>query len=144
MGLGFIPQNDNHDADAVGMASERWRAEQAMEALVNMLIDACCEALLKQVRRYSEQLECLDPLKHNAEQAVGHVVLALSYDASAQERLDTLLSETGRLKLAVAEARSGRSKGAELPSRTRRLTITGLDVFLVLLWGFALIFVLIA
>jgi hypothetical protein len=107
------------------------------------MIEAYCEALLKQVRRYAEQLECLNPLNHNADQEVGNVVLALSYDESAQECLDTLLSETGRLMLAVAEARCGRSKGAELPPRARRLAV-GQDVLLALLSGLcALFFVLI-
>ena len=88
MGIGFIQRDENHEADPGGMASERRRAEQVIEELVNMMIDACCEALLRQVRRYAEQLECLDPLNHNAEQEVGNVVLTLSYDASRQERLD--------------------------------------------------------
>ena len=110
MPMGFIPRDENH-----GMTSEKTGAEQVIEALVKIMIEAYCEALLKQVRRYAEQLECLDPLKHNADQEVGNVVLALSYDESAQECLDTLLSETGRLMLAVAEARCGRSKGAAPP-----------------------------
>ena len=140
MPIGFIPQNDNHDADPVGMAGERWRAEQAMEALVNMMIDACCEALLKQVRRYSEQLECLDPLHHNTEQAMGRVVLALSYDESGQERLDTLLGAVGCLMRAVAEARCGRTESTESRRKALGLALGGYILRLALLWGVCLLF----
>jgi hypothetical protein len=139
MGIGFIPRAENHDVDVEGMTSERWRAEQGIEVLVNMTIEGCL-TLLKQVRRYAEQLECLDPLNHNAEQEVGKIVLALSYDESWQERLDTLTGETRRLMLAVAEIRCGRSKEAKPSPRFGRLAMTGQNVFLVVLWGLCLLF----
>lgn len=56
------------------------------------------------MRKYANQLECFDPLRHDAELAVGNVVLALSHDECAQERLETLLGEARRLMLAMPKA----------------------------------------
>jgi hypothetical protein len=116
MPIGFIPQDESHSDDDLGMATERWHSLRLLEALeFNKMIQATCEALQKRVRKYADQLECLDPLHHDAELAVGKVVLALSHDECAQERLETLLSETGRLMLAMAEARCGGSASAKRP-----------------------------
>src|SRR5262245_43545272 len=40
MGLGFIPRDESHDADGRNMISDRCRADQAIEALVSMMIGA--------------------------------------------------------------------------------------------------------
>jgi AcrB/AcrD/AcrF family len=77
---------------------------------------------------------------------VGNVVLALSHDECAQERLETLLNEVWRLKRVVAEARCGLSKGAELPPkisspshyRTRCLPGSAVERLLALLYSSAL------
>jgi hypothetical protein len=73
------------------------------------------------VRTCSRLLEILDPLKHNAKQEFGDVVLMLSYDESTQERLDTLTGEARRLKHAVVETRCGHSTGGDPHPKSRRL-----------------------
>ena len=67
------------------------------------------------MRTYAELLEILDPFKHNAEQEFGHVLLTLSYNESAQQRLETLEGEAGRLKLAVAGAKCEGKANANSP-----------------------------
>ena len=72
------------------MASDIWHAWRIAEAMeLNRKIEEACEALFKRARKYADQLECLDPLRHDAEQAMASVILALSYDDNAQERLET-------------------------------------------------------
>lgn len=106
------------------------------------MIQDACDSLFKRMRKYADQLECLDALHHDAELAAGHVVLALSHDACAQDRLETLLSETGRLKLAAVEAKCGCSANVQSPIRPDPRGICGHPLFLALLWGACFFFVL--
>jgi hypothetical protein len=116
MAIGFIPRDqDDEENDAIKeelhTLKEMWDARQLAEALVadQMLKDAH-EVLFQQVRRYADQLEILDPETHNAAQEVSKVVLVLSYAETAQERLNALTNEAGRLMLAVAEVKRQRGE----------------------------------
>lgn len=60
----------------------------------------------------------------------------------AQDRLETLLSETGRLRLAVAEARCGDLANPKSPPKLDRRGVCGQVLFLTLLWGACFLFVL--
>jgi len=143
MPIGFIPQDESHGGDDLSTFSERWHASQIVEAMVlNKMIQDACEAVFKRVRKYADQLECLDPLHHDAELAMGNVVLALSQEECAQDRLETLLSETGRLKLAVAEAKCGCSANVQSPIRPDPGGVCGHPLFLALLGGACFLFVL--
>ena len=143
MPIGFIPQDETRGGDDVDPFSERWHASQIVEAMtLNKMIQDACEALFNRVRKYADQLECLDPFHQDAELAVGHVVLALSHDECAQDRLETLLRETVRLRLAVAKVRCGETTNAKSPPKPDRRGVRGQVLFLTLLWGAYFLFVL--
>src|SRR5262245_22272801 len=138
MPIGFIPQEESHSRDD---ASERWHALQILEAAErHRRIQDACEALFKRVRKYADQLECLDPLHHDAELAVAYVVLALSHEECTQDRLETLLSEARRLKCAVAEARCEHRASREPQRNPRRPAMWAHNLRLFLLWAACVLF----
>jgi len=96
--------------------------------------------LFKRVRRYADQLECLDPVHQDAELAVGNVVFALSHDECAQDSLETLLSEAWRLKCAVTEAKSEHRASRDAQQNRHRLTTWAHSLRLSLLWAACLLF----
>jgi hypothetical protein len=109
--IGFIPrgqENEENDGieDELHTLREIWDARQLAEALeIDQMLKDSHEALFEQVRLYADQLERLDPDAYNVAQEVSEVVLTLSCAETAQERLDALASEAGRLMLAVGEAK---------------------------------------
>jgi hypothetical protein len=110
--IGFIPRDrENEDArdavdDELDALRKVWHARQLAEAIeADQILKEAHEALFKQVRRYADRLELIDPDGYNAAEEIGKVVLTLSYAENAQERLDALTSEARRLMLAVAEAK---------------------------------------
>ncbi len=139
--IGFVPRDqDDEENDTIEgelhALTEMRDARQLADALVadQMLKDAH-EVLFQQVRRYADQLETLDPETHNAPQEVSKVVLALSYAETAQERLNALTGEAGRLMFVVSEAGRQRAKDAKLLRKLRHLAPYAQGFFHALVWG---------
>jgi hypothetical protein len=98
MRLGFIPipDNDNRATDAGEPCAscEQQLARQLAEACeLNATLTDAYQALLEEVRKFAIQLEL-----------IAAVVLRSSCSETGQERLDTLIAEAHRLRLAVTEA----------------------------------------
>jgi hypothetical protein len=149
MAIGFIPHDrDDKEIDCVEdelhTLRKMWDVRQLAEVLVaDQMLKDSHDDLFDQVRRYADQLEDLDPDAHNAAHEVGKVVLALSYAETAQERLDSLTREAGRLMLAVAEAKRQRANSTKLLTKMQHLAPYAECLLYVVAWG-GLLFAFIA
>jgi hypothetical protein len=101
MSIGFIPSNDNDMGEhtQLNAASNEWLAWQVAEAW------NAHEALFREVDRYCEHLELLDPDRNSAAQAKAEVRLRMSRAATIHERMEILTNEAQRLRREVAKAK---------------------------------------
>jgi hypothetical protein len=128
--LGFIsPQNEN-DSSELNAARDEWLAWQVAEAW------NAHQSLIRDVDKYCEQLELLDPDGHSAAQTKAEVRLRLNKAGSIRERLEILTNEAQRLKRAVAAKRQ--SNGDSFLRRGFVVFLVGLVVVLAA-WSFGIL-----